>query len=278
MTRRTLSLHYSPCPNDTFIFAGIALGKISLPGIRFDIHLQDIEELNHTAVKAEADVIKLSYHAFLSAVDDYVILDAGSALGEGVGPLLVAKAPFPLEDLRKKTIAIPGEHTTANLLLKLTFGKHLYTTPVLFSDIEDAVLSDSFDAGLIIHENRFTYADRGLFRLADLGELWEKESGLPVPLGGIAARRGLGKDLLKSLDKAILESIDWAVENPEEAMPYIREHAQAMDREVMENHIGLYVTDYTRSLGPRGREAIRKMFEMATKKGLIPSGRKQPFI
>lgn len=276
--KQTLSLYYSPCPNDTFIFAGLALGHVRIPGIEFDIHLHDIEELNQLAIQGKADVIKLSYHAYLSIVNDYIILDKGSALGDGVGPLLVATDLFTLEETKKKSIAIPGEHTTANLLLKLALGNDLNTEVVLFSEIEDAVLRGDFDAGVIIHENRFTYQSRGLKKIADLGDLWQSEHQLPIPLGGIAARRSLGEDLNAKLDQAISNSIDWAIANPKLSMPYIRAHAQAMEDEVMDNHIQLYVNDYTRGLGEKGRKSIIHLFDEAKKKGLIPENRQKPFM
>ncbi|MBE0642164.1 MAG: 1,4-dihydroxy-6-naphthoate synthase [Bacteroidales bacterium] len=268
----SLSLHYSPCPNDTFIFAGLSGGRIDSQGLSFDVRLADVEELNHRAMRGEADVIKVSYHTFLYLSQDYVLLDAGSALGKGVGPLVISREPYSMDDLRNLRIAIPGEYTTANLLLKLFGGPGLDTTSMVFSDVEDAVLSGKFDAGVIIHENRFTYALRGLRKVADLGEYWEQKTGLPIPLGGIVARRSLGIEMLGTLEGMIRESIRWAAQYPELALPYIREHAQEMDEQVMKEHIGLYVTEYSLSLGDEGRAAIQAMFSMASERGLIDKG------
>lgn len=273
-----LSLHFSPCPNDTFIFAGLA--KRAVPGgeLQFEVNMADVEELNGRAIRGEADVIKVSYHAFLSLVEDYVLLDAGSALGEGVGPLLIAREGFDLKDIGNKKIAIPGEFTTANLLLKLAYGKGLHSTPLVFSEIEDAVLSGAFDAGLIIHENRFTYQKRGLTKIADMGEYWEALTALPIPLGGIIAKRSLGTEKLIRIENLIRESIHWARKNPDAAIEYIRKYAQEMDDAVMKEHIGLYVTEYSYSLGEKGRRAIEKLFDLASEKGLIPECRNKPFL
>ncbi|HRY99100.1 MAG TPA: 1,4-dihydroxy-6-naphthoate synthase [Bacteroidales bacterium] len=274
---KILSLHYSPCPNDTFIFGGLAGGHVNAGDLRFSVHLADVEELNQRAFAREADVIKVSYHAFLQLSSDYVLLDSGSALGKGVGPLVIAREPMALHELQGRRIAIPGEHTTAHMLLKLFAGKELDTTALVFSDIEGAVLRGEFDAGVIIHENRFTYALRGLVKVADLGEYWEQETGLPIPLGGIVARRSLGRAILDQLEQLIRESIDWAVAHPGKALPYIRAHAQEMDEQVMMDHIGLYVTPYTRSLGEEGRRAIHELFRRAAQQGIISGERDDLF-
>ncbi len=268
-----LTLGYSPCPNDTFIFGAMANGLIDTEGIDYEIVMDDVEALNKMAFAERLDVTKLSYHAFAHLTDSYRLLHAGSALGTNCGPLLVAQAPLNEAAVNQARIAIPGRMTTANFLLGLAFPQAIDKTEVLFSDIEASVCSGRFDAGLIIHENRFTYQQKGLFKIMDLGEFWESTTGLPIPLGGIVAKATLPSDVREVVDRTIRRSVEFAYANTPEVMPYIREHAQAMDDKVMQAHIDLYVNQYSIDLGQSGRHAVRSMFEMARQRDLIPAYR-----
>jgi 1,4-dihydroxy-6-naphthoate synthase len=264
-----LTLGYSPCPNDTFIFGALANGLIDTQGIEFDIVLDDVEALNKMAFAHKLDVTKLSYHAFAHLTADYKLLHAGSALGNNCGPLLVARQPLTDAEIEHARIAIPGKMTTANFLLGLAFPKAVHKSEVLFSDIENAVVSGQFDAGLIIHENRFTYEQKGLVKLMDLGEFWERTTAMPIPLGGIVVKKELDHEVQQTVNQLIRESVEFAYAHTDQVMPYIRQHAQAMDDAVMQAHIDLYVNEYSVDLGPKGRHAVRSMFDMAREKGLI---------
>ncbi|NRA50620.1 MAG: 1,4-dihydroxy-6-naphthoate synthase [Phaeodactylibacter sp.] len=273
-----LTLGFSPCPNDTFIFDALLHDKIDTEGLSFKPVIEDVEALNSMAFQKELEITKLSYHAFAHLLPDYALLNAGSALGEKVGPLLIAKAPIADADIPFAHIAIPGEYTTANFLLSLAFPKANDRTPMLFSDIEQAVLSGEADAGLIIHENRFTYQDKGLVKLMDLGDFWETTSGLPIPLGGIVVRRDLPKEVQKKVDRVLARSVAYALDNPDAPKEFVRQYAQEMEEAVMYKHINLYVNHYTRDLGERGRAAVQHMFKVAMKKGVLPASEISIFI
>ncbi|HJZ73591.1 MAG TPA: 1,4-dihydroxy-6-naphthoate synthase [Vicinamibacterales bacterium] len=267
-----LSLAYSPCPNDCFMFEAIVNRRIDLEGVDFDVHLADVESLNYTALAGQAQITKLSYHAYAHCVQRYVLLDAGSALGRGCGPLLISNRPITPDqvaagDLR---IAIPGKYTTANFLLGLAFPAARNKVPLVFSKIEDALLRDEFDAGLIIHENRFTYESKGLRKIIDLGEYWERETGAPIPLGGIAISRVLPDEVKWMVNRIVRRSVEYAVAHPDASLPYVRRHAQEMDNDVMYRHIDLYVNEYSIDLGYEGRHAVEVMFDRARAVGLIP--------
>lgn len=265
-----LSLGFSPCPNDTFIFDAMIHGKIDTEGLEFEPFIADVEELNQKAFAKALDITKLSYHAFAYLIADYALLDAGSALGENAGPLLIAKGPIAEAGINTAHIAIPGKYTTANFLLSLAYPEARKKTEMLFSDIEGAVLAGTVDAGLIIHENRFTYQDKGLIKLRDLGEYWESATRMPIPLGGIAARRMLPPEVLQAVNRVMARSVAFALEHPDASRAFVRQHAQEMDESVMAQHIKLYVNEYTRSLGTKGMEAVQFLFDMAVEKGLIP--------
>jgi 1,4-dihydroxy-6-naphthoate synthase len=262
------SIGFSPCPNDCFIFDALIHNKIPLNGYRFTPVMEDVESLNQRALAWEKQpnralpICKLSYHTLMHTHGAYRLLDSGSALGRGCGPLIVCKAGVGtrLQDRKHLSIAIPGEHTTANLLLKLFFPGWAKTKIMLFSDIEDAVASGMVDAGLIIHENRFTYAQKGLMALADLGTVWENNTKLPIPLGCIAIRSDLAEEHGAAVNRLIRSSVAYAFNHPEEAMPFVREHAQNMDPKVMKSHIDLYVNNYSLSLGEEGSESVQNMF------------------
>lgn len=269
----TLSLAFSPCPNDCFMFDPIVHRRIDLEGLAFDVRLADVEALNRDAFEGRTDVSKLSYHAYAYCADTYDVLNAGSALGRNCGPLLISKRPVSTEEVASGAlrIATPGRYTTANLLLGLAFPAARNTTPMLFSDIEAAVQDERVDAGVIIHENRFTYASRGLRKIVDLGELWEATTGHPIPLGAIVIRRALPESLRATVDRVLRRSVAYAFAHREETLPYVRAHAQDMDETVMFNHIDLYVNHYSLDLGDDGRAAIEALLSRARAAGVVPA-------
>ena len=257
-----ISLHFSPCPNDTFIFYAMTHGRVDTEGLEFRYSMADVEALNTFALEGKGDMVKVSYHAWLYLSKSYHLLNAGSALGFGNGPLLISKTAIDPADLPGLTVAIPGQYTTAHLLLKYAFPQVTKKKIMVFSEIEQAVLDGVTDAGVIIHENRFTYQEKGLLKIADLGEWWEQQTGLPVPLGAIVARRDLGEEVIAKLDRIMRRSVLWAHDNPEETMAFVREHAQEMDESVMKKHIALYVSDFTADLGETGHAAVAKLAEI----------------
>lgn len=258
-----LSLGFSPCPNDTFIFDALVNGKLFTGDLHFSPHLADVEALNELAATAKLDVTKLSVGAMAALSEHYQVIDSGSALGYGCGPLLVSTRGIQPEaaDIDPLTIAIPGERTTANLLLSLAFPGATRKRAMLFSEIEQAVLGGEVDAGLLIHENRFTYAAKGLKKVIDLGEYWEQQFQLPVPLGCIAVRRSLSEEVKRDVSRLIRASVEQAFRDPAGTDEYVAAHAQEMNREVMKKHIELYVNDFSISLGVRGQKAIGKLLE-----------------
>jgi 1,4-dihydroxy-6-naphthoate synthase len=273
-----LSLGFSPCPNDTFIFDAMLHGRIDTEGLEFEVFMEDVEALNRRAFAGGIDITKLSYHAFAHLTHRYALLHAGSALGNNCGPLLVAREPMTQAQINAAAIAIPGKMTTANLLFGLAYPDAKDKRETLFSEIEDAVLEGRVDAGLIIHENRFTYQQKGLVKLMDLGEYWETTTGLPIPLGGIVVRRDLPAGISQKINRVLRRSVEYAFAHPEEVMPFVRAHSQAMEDSVMQAHIRLYVTDYTVDLGEKGRDAVQQMFRIAGEKGIISGYEKKIFI
>jgi 1,4-dihydroxy-6-naphthoate synthase len=276
----TLSLGFSPCPNDCFMFDAIVNGRIDLEGLAFEPHLADVEALNRETFSGAADVTKLSYHAYAYCRRDYVLLDAGSALGRNCGPLLISARPITADEVRTGSlrIAIPGVYTTANFLLGLAFPEAQDKTPLVFSDIEGALLDGRFDAGLIIHENRFTYEEKGLHKIVDLGEFWEGETGTPIPLGAIAVRRSLPDDVKHRINSAVRRSVEFAFAHRTASLPYVRAHAQEMSEEVMYKHIDLYVNRYSIDLGDEGRRAVTTLFEKAAALSLVPPSSEPLFL
>ncbi|AJF07744.1 menaquinone biosynthesis family protein [Geoalkalibacter subterraneus] len=268
---KILTLGYSPCPNDTFIFHALVHGHVAIPGVQIRERLEDVETLNQLARNAVLDLTKISYHALGHLRENYALLRSGGALGRGCGPLVIAAEPANMDDLRGKRIAIPGLLTTANLLLQL-YGEGFDNVVVMrFDQIMPAVCSGEVDAGVIIHESRFTYAKHGLRKILDLGDWWEKTSGLPIPLGGILARRDLGPELIGKLDQAVHDSLVYAYAHPGEARSYIRQHAQELEDEVIDNHIELYVNDFSLNLGCEGEQAVSEILGRAEARGLIPA-------
>lgn len=287
-----LTLGFSPCPNDTFIFDALIHHKIDTGGLEFDVQYHDVETLNQKAFQGELDITKLSYHAFAYAVNDYELLDAGSALGSGVGPLLIAKDPKLAVQLKRALedkevlnttennlkIGIPGKYTTANFLLGLAFPALQNKMELVFSDIEQSLLGGVIDLGLIIHENRFTYQEKGLHKVVDLGDFWEQTTNSPIPLGGIVVKRNLDEKLKLQINRLVRESVQFAFANPKSGLDYIRSHAQEMEEEVMYKHIELYVNEYSEHLGDEGRKAIQQMFDKAQELKVIPASGNRIFL
>ena len=258
-----LTLGFSPCPNDTFIFDALVHHKIDTEGLEFEVIFADVEQLNKWAFQGKLDITKLSYNAFTHCVNDYALLDSGSALGNNCGPLLIKKPNTILT--KESKIAIPGKYTTANMLLNIAFPNHQNKVEMLFSEIENKVLEGRVDAGLIIHENRFTYEDKGLEKVKDLGEFWEEETGLPIPLGGIVTNRRLPLATQQKIERVLRKSVEFAFENPNSSVDYVKLHAQEMEKEVVDAHIALYVNNYSISLGEHGRMAVEFLFEKSRK-------------
>jgi len=271
-----ISLGYSPCPNDTFIFYALVHNKIR-GDLEFSEILKDVETLNLMALQGELDVTKASFHAFGHIREDYCLLHSGSALGRGCGPLIVARNPIRSKELDRKKIAIPGKLTTANLLLQLYSPEIKNVVEMPFDRIMNAVSLGTVDAGLIIHESRFTYPDYNLIKLIDLGEWWEEETGLPIPLGGILAKRELGAGVIQKIDKLLRKSIEYAFQNRALTSRYIRQHAQELEDEVIDQHINLYVNDYTLDIGD-GITAVEKLLKTAEDLNLIPYFDRQIFM
>jgi 1,4-dihydroxy-6-naphthoate synthase len=254
------------------MFDAIVHRRIDLEGLEFSVRMADIEALNADAFAGQADVTKLSFHAYAYCIGKYVLLDAGSALGRNCGPLLISKRAISRDEVTRGdlTIAIPGRYTTAHFLLSLAFPHATNKTELLFSAIEGAVLDGSFDAGLIIHENRFTYAAKGLKKIIDLGEYWEAETGAAIPLGGIVVNRALPADVRQAVNRIMRRSVEYAFANRTASLPFVRAHAQEMSEEVMYQHIDLYVNEYSVDLGVEGRRAVEVLFERANGAGVIP--------
>lgn len=257
-----LSLGFSPCPNDTFIFDALVNGKIDTGSFEFEPVLEDIQTLNEWGDQGKLDITKLSFPAFFRNTHRYHMLNSGAALGKGVGPLLIAKKMVNVPDVRHCSIAIPGEQTTANFLLTYAFPEAQNKTSLLFSEIEDAVLMEKFDLGVIIHENRFTYQQKGLIRVCDLGEIWEQKEQVPIPLACIAAKHHLPQDVQQQVSDLIRKSIEYAFAQYPAISEYTRQHAQAMEESVMRQHIELYVNNYSLDLGEDGRKAVERLADV----------------
>jgi 1,4-dihydroxy-6-naphthoate synthase len=296
-----LTLGFSPCPNDTFIFDALIHHKIDTEGLDFEVFFDDVETLNQKAMQGVLDITKLSYHAFAYVTDKYVLLDAGSALGFGVGPLLIYKGDINRFSnagntttfiggsgtsvktdltgaISKARIGIPGKYTTANFLLGLFVPDAENKIEMRFDEIENALLEDKIDFGLIIHENRFTYQDKGLKKVVDMGDFWEQMTGCAIPLGGIVVNRRLPLDIQLKVNRCIRRSVEFAFANPKSGLEFIREHSQEMREEVMYKHIDLYVNKYSVDLGEEGRKAIQLLFDKALEKGIIPLIKEQIFL
>ncbi|QIL39618.1 1,4-dihydroxy-6-naphthoate synthase [Pedobacter sp. HDW13] len=280
-----LTLGFSPCPNDTFIFDALIHHKIDTEGLEFEVYYDDVETLNQKALRGELNITKLSFHAFAYVANQYALLDAGSALGFGVGPLLISKNHFKGEndpalltpDAGLK-VGIPGKYTTANFLLGIAYPELQNKQELVFSEIESALLEEKIDLGLIIHENRFTYQDKGLNKIIDLGDYWEKLTGCAIPLGGIVVNRNLDRDVQLKVNRLIRQSVEYAFTHPKSSIDFIREHAQAMEESVMYKHIELYVNKYSINLGEEGRKAVDTLFKLAQERGIIPTIEKNLYL
>ena len=270
-----LTLGFSPCPNDTFIFDALVNKKIDTEGLEFEPVLEDVETLNQWALEGKLDITKLSFPAFFQSLDEYVLLNAGSALGNGVGPLVISKVENGKEEIESQTIVLPGKNTTANLLFSFAFPKALNKKYLIFSAIEDAVLNDEAELGVIIHENRFTYHQRGLHKVIDLGEYWEQKTKVPIPLGGIAIKRGIHEATGRQVDTLIRKSLEHAFARYPLITGYVKQHSQEMSEDVMRQHIDLYVNKFSVSPGAEGKEAIELLFETFKKQNL-PLGQSFP--
>jgi 1,4-dihydroxy-6-naphthoate synthase len=255
-------LGFSPCPNDTFIFDALVNGGLDTGSLRFDPVLEDVQTLNEWALEGRLDVSKISYGVLPRVADRYALLDSGGALGVGVGPLLVARPGVLRFDPATMSVAIPGRDTTAHLLFSLAFPEARRKSFLVFSAIEEAVLAGEVDAGVIIHEGRFTYAAKGLAKLLDLGEHWERETRSPIPLGGIVARRTLGAAVRREVDRLIRRSLELANADRATLSDYVRRHAQELDEAVMRQHVDLYVNDYSLGLGETGRRAVETLLSV----------------
>jgi len=265
-----LTIGYSPCPNDTYIFYALVHGKVRIPGLAFRERLEDVETLNRLALDNSLDLTKISYHALGRLRDQYALLRSGGALGRGCGPLIVACPGTTLADLKRGPVAIPGTLTTAWLLLRLYDPEVANVLAMPFDRIMAAVTDGTANAGLIIHESRFTYPRHGLEKLLDLGEWWEQYSGLPIPLGGILGKRSLGTDVLLRVEAGIRDSVRYAHSHRDEVLGYVRRHSQEMDEAVMLQHIGLYVNDFSLDLGEEGAAAVRRLMGEAEARGVLP--------
>lgn len=257
-----LTLGFSPCPNDTFIFDSLVNRKMDMEGLEFDVILEDVQTLNQFALDGTLDVSKISYGVLPLVLDEYILLNSGGALGNGTGPLLISKNKMQNEEVNGSRIAVPGENTTANMLFSLAFPQANQKKFMVFSEIEDAVLKDEVDCGVIIHENRFTYQQRGLTKIVDLGAYWEEKTNAPIPLGGIVMKRSIDTNIRKQVDQLIRKSLEISFQNYPLISDYVKEHSQEMQETVMRQHIDLYVNDYSLNLGKNGRAAVQKFLDI----------------
>ena len=251
------------------MFDALLHDRIDTQGIEFNYYLEDVETLNRKAQGNHYDVSKISYHGFLHVLKTYQLLDSGSALGRGCGPLLISKKVLKQQDLQHSRVGIPGKYTTANLLCSLAYPEITNKVEMVFSKIEEALLNEEIDAGVIIHENRFTYQEKGLHKLLDLGDFWESQTGFPIPLGGIVVKRSLPQEIKELIEQLIAQSVQYAFDYPEASRDFVTCHAQEMDQEVMKQHIQLYVNEFSTSLGIEGKSAIQKLIEESAAKKLI---------
>ncbi|RMG19207.1 MAG: 1,4-dihydroxy-6-naphthoate synthase [Bacteroidetes bacterium] len=266
-----LKLGFSTCPNDTFMFDALVHGRIDTGGISYEVVLADILHLNQMALAGELDMVKVSYNTYGRLRQHYQLLDAGSALGYKCGPLLIAKDPLTPEELvaQQLPVAIPGHNTTANLLLGFFAPQIRNKVEVIFHEVMPRVLAGEAAAGVIIHENRFTYRQLGLHCIQDLGEYWESQTGLPIPLGAIVAKKSLGPEVLQQLERQMRESVAYAFAHPQASGPFVSQYAQEMDPAVMQAHIELYVNDFSLSLGRTGRKAVEKLLQTGQQMGVF---------
>jgi 1,4-dihydroxy-6-naphthoate synthase len=265
-----MTFGFSPCPNDTYIFYALANNKIDLRGLEFDFVIKDVELLNQLAISKKLEISKVSSHAYFHLRRDYVFLNSGAAFGRGCGPLMVANEDFSIKEPGRFRIGVPGKLTTAFLLLKLYISagfepqfSNLDYIFMPFNEIMGAVKNGDIDAGLVIHEGRFTFADYGLVKIVDLGEWWETETGFPIPLGGIIAKKEIASDTIKIIEDLIIKSVEYSGNNFDKALGFIKQHSQELDDRVIMQHISLYVNDYTMGIGDEGEKALNELFARA---------------
>jgi 1,4-dihydroxy-6-naphthoate synthase len=258
-----LTLGYSPCPNDTFIFAAMVNGWIDTQGLTFTVNMQDVERLNEWVSGSRLDITKMSFHRGVSSGHEYALLNSGAALGVGCGPLLISKQQVTSEQILKGPVLLPGRWTTAHLLFNMFYPGCRDKRFVLFSEIEDQLVKEKAIAGVIIHENRFTYQSKGLVKIKDLGEAWEEKTGLPIPLGGIYISNKFDEKIKSKVEELIVQSIKYAYQNPERVMPYVRQFAQEMNEKVMMEHIRLYVNNFSLDLGEKGQLSLHLLKDFA---------------
>jgi len=281
-----LTLGFSPCPNDTFIFDALVNKAIDTEGLEFDVVMEDVQTLNERAIAGNIDITKISYGSVPLATANYLLLHSGGALGMGVGPLLISTLPVPEAAIKQCTIAIPGKHTTAHVLFSLAYPEATNKVFLRYDEIEDFTLSNTgtldnvagIRLGVIIHENRFTYQDKGLVKQTDLGWFWEHETGFPVPLGGIVAHRRLPVDVIRKVDRLIRTSLEHARAKKGELSDFIKNNAQEMSADVMRQHINLYVNDYSLDLGVQGRRAVQKFIEVHSAINKLPVNMNDLFV
>ncbi|MDN3514085.1 MAG: 1,4-dihydroxy-6-naphthoate synthase [Candidatus Brocadia sp.] len=273
-----LTLGISPCPNDTFIFDAMVNKKIDTEGLSFELAINDVEKLNTLAFQHALDITKLSYYAYAHVASHYVLLDSGSALGKHCGPLFITKPEKQKSEFEGLVVAIPGKYTTANFLLSMAFPMVKNKVELLFSEIENAIVHDKVDAGVIIHENRFTYQEKGLVKIMDLGEYWETQTGLPIPLGGIAIKRSIPAEIAQKVNRIVRKSVEYALAHPAASRAFVRHHAQEMDEGIRNQHIQLYVNNYTVDLGDIGKQAVTTLFAWVRRNKLINDTHENLFL
>ncbi len=273
-----LTLGFSTCPNDTFIFDALIHKKVNTEGLDFDVILADVEELNRNAFEGKTDITKLSYHAFAYIANDYKLLTSGSALGFKNGPLLIGKRKIYPDEVADLKVAIPGKYTTANLLFSIVYPVVKEKREYLFSDIEEAILDGESDAGVIIHENRFTFEKKGLKKIIDLGEDWEEKTKNPIPLGGIVIRRKFEPEIQQKVNRVLKRSVEFALANPNSSYRYVKNYAQALNDGVIQKHIELYVNNFTVDLGEIGKNAVKTLFDKAEKEKIFEKVRQDIFV
>src|ERR1051325_1322703 len=270
MEKREITLGHSPDPGDAFMFYALATDGIDTGDLTFRHIIEDIETLNHRAMRGELDVTAISIHTYAYVLDDYALLTSGASMGDNYGPLVIAREPMTVDELKTKTIAIPGEKTTAALVLRLALGD-VKATVVPFDQIMDAVESGAAEAGLLIHEGQLTYAARGFHKIIDLGEWWMQETGLPLPLGGNAIKKSLGKEMIQRISDLLRESIEHGLANRQVAVRHSMKYGRGMEESLTDQFVGMYVNDYTIDYGEKGREAVRLLLQRAHEAGIIPS-------
>jgi len=266
---REISVAHSPDSDDAFMFYGLATNKVRVPGLKFSHTLTDIETLNRKAMEGFYDVTAISFHAYPYVQDKYALMPCGGSVGEQYGPMVVAQRMITLDELKQIKVAVPGTMTTAYLGLKL-FAPTIETAVVPFDQIIPEVLAGKYDAGLIIHEGQLTYETSGLYRILDLGKWWHELTGLPLPLGGNAIRRELGRELTRTITQALRDSIQYALEHRDEALAYAMQFARDLDTQMADKFVGMYVNERTLDYGVDGREAVTRLLDMGFRAGIIP--------